>query len=444
LPRQAGTKTYNTFVAGLVTEATPLTFPENAALAVENCDFEKEGDIHRRLGVNYESGYALSTKAIAEASFQTKAVCAYVWNTVAGDGNRNFLVIQINTTLYYVDMDNTALSDGLKGFTTDLNSFVAPAATNEGDEPISVASGKGFLFITSKKIKPFFVTYSPSGDSITNTEVAINIRDFDGVDDTLDIDEEPTSLSTLHHYNLKNQGWVSPGGAIADPVTTYFSTTAQYPGNNKQWWTTKDTTGNLDSNLLERFYTGNTQAPRGHFLLNPFAKDRDAASGLSGITDENTATRPASVAFFAGRGFWGGPPETKLSGHIFFSQIIENESKIGLCYQDADPTSEDVSDLVDTDGGVIIIPDAGNIKALITSGASLLVFADKGLWAIEGSTGQGFTPTDYSVTKISDIDLVGPRTLVLVDGVPVWWSKKGIYTIGRNEVTDRIEARSLT
>ena len=444
MPRQAGTKTYNTFVGGLVTEATPLTFPENASLSAENCDFEKEGNIHRRLGANYESGYSLSSKAVAEASFQTKAVCSYVWTTVAGDGLRNFLVIQVDTTLYYVDMDNTALSDGLKGFTTNLNSFVAPAASTEGDEPISVASGKGFLFVASKKLKPFYVTYSPSGDSITNTEVAIRIRDFDGVDDTLAIDAEPTSLSTLHSYNLKNQGWVSPGGAIADPVATYYSATGQYPGNNKQWWVTKDTSGNLDSDLLERYYTGNTQAPRGHYILDPFAKDRDAASGLSGIADENTATRPAAVAFFAGRGFWGGPPEDKQSGHIYFSQIIEDEAKIGLCYQDADPTSENVSDLIDTDGGVIIIPDSGNIKAMVTTGSSLLVFADNGLWSIQGSAGQGFTPTDYAVTKVSDIGLVGARTLTLVDGTPVWWSKKGIYTIGRNDVTDRLEARSLT
>jgi hypothetical protein len=37
------------------------------------------------------------------------------------------------------------------------------------------------------------------------------MRDFDGVNDGLAIDQEPSTLSKEHHYNLMNQGWVSPG-----------------------------------------------------------------------------------------------------------------------------------------------------------------------------------------------------------------------------------------
>ena len=444
MARTSAAKTYSTFVAGLVTEATPLNFPENAVLKTLNCVFHKEGNIQRRLGIDYEAGSSLTSKTIAEATFQTQAVGGFKWHNVGGDGNLNFLVVQIDTLLYYVDMSQTALSDGLKSFTTNLASFAAPAATDIGSDLISVAAGKGYLFITGKKIKPFYVAYSSSGDSITNTEIGLQIRDFDGVDDSLEIDEEINTLSTTHSYNLKNQGWVTPGGTVADPVTTYFAAIAKYPANNKQWWTTKDATGNLDSTLLTKYFTGNTLAPRGHYLLDPFNKDRDTASGLSGIATETTTNRPQSVAFFAGRAVYGGPIESALSGHIFFSQIVEDETKIGRCYQDADPTSEDISDLIDTDGGVIVIPDMGNNLAMKVTGSSLLVFADIGVWEITGSAGQGFSPTDYSVSKVTSIGIIGPRTVVDVEGAPLWWSDHGIYTIGRNEVTDRIEAKSLT
>ncbi len=444
MARTSAAKTYSTFVAGLVTEATPLNYPENAVLDTLNCVFEHEGDIHRRLGVNYEAGYSLTAKTVAEATFQTQAVGDHRWHNVGGDGNLNFLVVQVDTTLYYIDMAGSVLSDGLKSFTTSLSSFAAPAATGIGSDLVSVASGKGYLFVTGKKIKPFYVTYDSAGDSITNTEIGLKIRDFDGVDDSLEIDEEIATLATTHSYNLKNQGWVSPGGSVADPVVTYFGAVSKYPANNKQWWTTKNTTGDLDSSLLTKFFTGNTLAPRGHYLLDPFNKDRDTASGLSGLATETVTSRPQSVSFFAGRAFYGGPVETKLSGHIFFSQIIEDETKVGRCYQEADPTSEDISDLIATDGGVIIIPDMGNLLAQKVTGSSLLLFADNGVWEVTGSAGQGFSPLDYSVSKVTSIGIIGPRSVVDVEGTPMWWSDAGIYTIGRNEVTDRIEAKSLT
>lgn len=444
MARTSASKTYSTFVAGLITEATPLNYPDNTVQNTLNCVFEREGNIRRRLGVDYEAGAALTSKSTAEAKWKTQAINVAKWTNVAGDGNLNFLVIQIDTLLYYVDMSSTSLSAGLKSFTTNLASFAAPAASDVGSDLVSVDSGKGFLYVTGRKIKPFYVSYSTSGDSIANTEIGIQIRDFDGVADSLDIDEEPTSLSTLHSYNLKNQGWVSPGASIADPVTTYFAAVSKYPGNNKQWWTTKNSSGDLDSALLTKFFTGNTLAPRGHFLLDPFNKDYDTASGLSGIASVTVANRPQAVQFFAGRAFFGGPVTSDLSGHIFFSQIIEDETKIGRCYQEADPTSESISDLIDTDGGVIVIPEMGNCLALKTTGASLLVFGDNGVWEVTGSAGQGFSPTDYSVSNITSVGIIGPRSVVDVEGTPMWWSAEGIYTIGRNEVTDRIEAKSMT
>ena len=49
-----------------------------------------------------------------------------------------------------------------------------------------------------------------------------------------------------------------------------------------------------------------------------------------------------------------------------------------------------------------------------------------------------------TVYLVSSVGIVGKRTIVDVEGTPIWWSDRGIYSIGRNQVTDRIEAQSLT
>jgi hypothetical protein len=444
MPRNESLKVYNTFVGGLVTEATPLTFPENSSLDSLNVTYDKKGDVKRRLGLDYEASSTNTSLSIAETTWDTQAIGVFEWKQVGGDGDLHFLVIQVDATLYYYDISSTPVSGNKKTFTTDLSIFAAPAASDVGSERIDVAFGKGYFFIVSKKLKPFYVTYDPDGDSITNTEIGLLIRDFDGVDDSLDIDEELPTLSDTHNYNLTNQGWVSPGGSVASPITTYFSSQSKYPGNNKQWFVAKNSSDDFDPAELTKIFFGNTLAPRGHWILDPFNQDRSTVSGISNITSVTSDNRPEAVAFFAGRSWYGGPSEEVISGHLYFSQIIEDPSKIGRCYQEADPTSEEISDLVDTDGGVIVIPEAGSIVALHVTGSSLLVFANNGLWEVTGSSGSGFTPTDYSVSKVSSVGLVGSRTLVDVEGTPVWWSDRGIYSVGRNEITDRIEAKSLT
>jgi hypothetical protein len=50
-----------TFVRGLITEATPLTFPENASVDESNCSLERTGLRARRKGIEFEAGFSLSS-----------------------------------------------------------------------------------------------------------------------------------------------------------------------------------------------------------------------------------------------------------------------------------------------------------------------------------------------------------------------------------------------
>lgn len=157
-----------------------------------------------------------------------------------------------------------------------------------------------------------------------------------------------------------------------------------------------------------------------------------------------TFERFSTVEFFAGRVFYGGVSEDSLSNNIYFSQIIENEDQYGKCYQKNDPTSEDFSDLLPDDGGIIKIPDMGTLKRLYAYQNALLVLASNGIWLISGPSGSSFKATDYQVKKISSIGTNSPQSLVSMKGLPTWFGEDGIYTVQFDPNYDSFTPTSLT
>jgi hypothetical protein len=439
----AGTKPYSTYVAGLITEAGPLTYPENASTDELNCLLFRKGNRRRRLGVDFEIDYTLSATSVGLASIRDDAISTHEWTSVGGDGTLDFAVVQIGGFLHYYDLSSVPLGSNKKSFTTNLDTYLATGQSNAEDNPVHIVSGKGAIFVVSKKIDPIIITYSSSEDSITETAITIQIRDFEGVEDSLEPDEEPTVLSDAHSYNLKNQGWASPGAAIADPVATYKTyTSTLYPPNSKQWWTGKDASDDFQGALLAKYSSGNTLAPRGHFLLNPFYEDRTTASGVSNITVVSEDNRPEQVAFFAGRVWYMGVESTSINGHIYFSQVLTDTNRAGRCYQESDPTTEELNELLDSDGGLIVVPELGTVRGTFISGQSLVIFASNGVWAISGGE-SGFKATDFQVLKMTSVGCISGDTVVDVEGTPYWWAKTGIYTISAGE-DGRPKAQSMS
>lgn len=444
MARNTTVENYTTFVRGLITEAEALTFPKDASIDELNCVPTFKGNRRRRLGIDYEDNYALSSITFNETDLDSHAITTEVWESVGGNGNLNFAVIQINDTLYFHDLVDNTISDNAKSFTVSLSSFLASGLSDVGTEPIQVSSGKGLLFVTSPKIDPFYIEYDASGDSISTTEITVEIRDFEGVLDGLDVDENPSSLSALHEYNLKNQGWVTPNGIATDLITQYNTSLSSYPANNEIWWVGKDASDNFDPTLLSKQDFGNTPSPKGKFILNAFRKDRSTVSGVGGISVETDTYRPQTTDFFAGRVWYAGVQGATSGTNLYFSQIIfDNYDNIGYCYQSADPTSENDSVLADNDGGVISIPDAGNIKKIFSLDRFLIVFADNGVWTVVGGD-NGFTAADYEILKVSKVNCLSARSVVSVEGIPVWWSDQGIYTLEVNEVSKSLVAKQLT
>ena len=112
--------------------------------------------------------------------------------------------------------------------------------------------------------------------------------------------------------------------------------------------------------------------------------------GIGGvITNTPLDYRPPALAFAFGRVFY------ILSSTLYFSPLLESFANIGDCFQEADPTSEHITDIIDTDGGTIQLPEAGVLSSIKTVGDSLVVGSNQGVWQIKAAEGENFTATNF-------------------------------------------------
>jgi len=541
MSRQKGNKEYRTFVKGIITEANALTFPENASLDESNFVLQRDGSRQRRLGLDYENDYILSA-AINEDNFNEGAITTHNWNNILGNSASSLVVVQVGDTLHFYDNTVSAISANKLSYTIDLNEYAIDGASLIHKYPIQAAAIRGYFVVVGKYLEPFYVIYEKDSDTFFSAQIQPRMRDIFGLDDGFLIDEEPSTLTDEHQYNLYNQGWT------ADKVAAYKSgsSPSRYPSNVQIWTEGRDASDNFSASLLQKQHFGNTPAPRGHYIQSVFnpiyeasltstdtvavaswhynastdeveittssahgmsagdifsigglfgngnlwklsallyqglkTKDRVVStilsstqfaftnhgmgdptvvngftnygriyyvrdSGSTPILEKQEDTRFTTCAGFAGRAWYAGLTNSIKSNYIFFSQILDNEDQLSMCYQQADPTAQDISDIVDTDGGFIIIPELNRVTKLVPVRESLLVFAENGVWQINGDPDKGFTATTYSVVKISSVGTEYVDTIVQVEGAVVYWSIGGIYAITPDQTTNLLNAHNLS
>lgn len=159
-----------------------------------------------------------------------------------------------------------------------------------------------------------------------------------------------------------------------------------------------------------------------------------------------------AVASFAGRVWYAGAGSKvesgdqrspQYSGFVFFSQLITSIEKLNRCYQDASPTSEHISELIDTDGGHIILKNSGNIFKMVEFRDGLLIFAENGVWLVAGGEA-GFTPLSAPVERITNVPVSGAGAVVDAENAVFFWSESGIQAIGIDPDTGRLGVRNIT
>jgi len=444
----------NNVIGGLVTESSPLTAPPNTAIDINNIVLNKDGTCQRRLGLSPETDSPTVASVIkGEFYLEDSKIKAYVWNSPNNYPDKSLAVYVIGGSLYFFDASET-LSLG--------SNYLGTISLFGGYNVKSSIVDLGGKLIVGIGDSVYSVEWN-GGSSFTSTKHVLYIRDFYGYeyDDALKVPVTYTDTTTFdyyeHLYNSLNSGWTpaslrtystQAGGSFAIPN--------RLPPLNSQPWIGKDSNSDIQKTLLDKQFFGDSRSPQGKYVI-PLIRRSD---GRTERFEADNAAIPisapsiididqsyiADIAHFSGRVFyafynWGGRLSlsnvnqlSPLPVIVGFSQVVEEDSKIGKLYQEADPTAEYISDLVESDGGIIPIVGAGSITALVPMDRSLLVFASNGVWEIIGGE-NGFSATSYYVKKITTFGTTSKDSIVVVGGSVIYWTDNAIYSLEVEQVS---------
>lgn len=474
MTRQINAVEINKFVGGLITEASPLTFPPNASLDEDNFVLFRDGSRDRRLGMDFETGFNNILTDVMVPTTGDIATTSIRWSNAGGDASKTLLVVQIGNQIKVFN----AAAMPISGSVIYSRTFDQVAV----DKPFSYAVVDGTLVIATG-LKSITVLQYLDG-VVTTQDRILYIRDLFGVTDIVDgvnlregngVTVRPATLAQPHIYNLRNQTFatprkVTPGEAVMDPITAFTSLANKYPSNSDSVTSALYADANdEDDRLSERFNAkdiinsplGTFPAPRGYFIVDAMARGTSRLAetqklmaqypqltvGVSTLPVDTTPGGASVISEYSGRVFYSGfSGETiggddnspRMSSYVLFSQLVEDPTDITTCYQDGDPTSKETPDLLDTDGGFIRIEGAYNIVRLINIGNALAVLAANGVWLIQGGSDYGFKATNYMTTKVTTHGCDSPNSVVVIDNTFMYWSDDGIYNIAPNQFGDYI------
>jgi hypothetical protein len=450
-------KVFRSFVKGLITEASPLTFPENASIDEQNFVLNRDGSRSRRLGLDYEGTYAKTSTGLTADDIKEGKQSFHRWDTPSGTSSIAIGVVRVKNKLWFVDLLTSAPSANL------LNSGNPITITGLSNNNIETSTLNNQLIIVGKDLdKPVVLSYDYTTDTVSQRTVDIKVRDIWGLDDSLEDDERPATLSDEHKYNLRNQGWneniVTKGGG--DALDETFTALSAYPSNSDQWTLGKISNSSdadyekFDPEVLEKNSQSRYSVSRGSIVIDAFDRgsSREAGTDVTGLNSDTETGNISTVASYAQRIFYSGIDSTvtdgdakspNYSGYIFFTKVVTSDSDFGKCYQEADPTDPGINDIIDSDGGTIQIPEATRIVKIASSQSSLLVFAENGIWEIYGDTG-GFIASSFQANKISTNGIFNANSVVNINGNFMYWSKAGIYTLVTDAASGRFRAETIS
>lgn len=208
-----GEKDYVSLVNGLITEASPLSFPENSTTDELNFRLDLGGLIRARrrgfeeLVSNFTQLHGGSSTVVFEDAlyWQAPDLILIVYRETAPSAKTVLLIHRNDVS--YTFLDSYEIS-------TENTSVQIDDLTN-------------FVVITNGE-KPTLLEYDESGNQIVIYSVDIFVRDLELVDDGLQISGRPTALTDEHEYNLYNAGWYAQRklvstGVLGDPVQEFAS-----------------------------------------------------------------------------------------------------------------------------------------------------------------------------------------------------------------------------
>ena len=469
MARQTAAIEVNTFVRGIITEASPLTFPENASIDEQNMVLNKDGSRERRLGMDYENGFTTFSANVSAA--ENPVFNSFVWKQPGGFTESEFSVVQSGRRLTFIDNTATVLSAAVKATYDIGNNVTSKISLAAVDGILVAATGSGDIY-----------AFDYDGTNISQTTSRLKIRDMFGVEDIVNgqdlrtghgVQVRPSVQTDAHIYNLRNQTFAYPryysgDNFLGDPIQKVFNQFGSFQSNadNLITFLYADPNNSNDRNIKRYFGDdgfrnplGTNPAPKGFFIIDAmnrgssrleevqklYAENPQLVYPLSSLPIDSTPGGASVVATYAGRAWFAGfssqvidgdKESPRMTSYVMFSRLVEKISDIYKCYQEGDPTSSEAPDLVDTDGGFLRLDGAYNISAMVNVGDALMVVAENGVWKITGGSGYGFSATNYMTTKLAEYGCISPGSVVLVDSSFMYWSEDGIYHVTKNQYGD--------
>jgi len=451
----------NSFVKGLVTEASPLTFPPNASMDEANFVLNRDGSRNRRLGFDKDRNSRLVP--FPSVGYSRGVVSNFVWKNAGGLSGKDFLVVAVANYINFFDLNTQA--------------FVGSVTSIYGNTAPSMASVGGNLVVTYGTTDFTIVEYNTVTQVFTQTLSTWRVRDFWGVE-TSGVEEtdpgyRPTTLTKKHEYNLQNQSWgvtrKDKVNTIIDPIAQFKTDLANYPSNSEKVWTGlqyqpvvsgADPYERMFSNLYDDRKNAAGYVSKGYYIIDFMSRGRSRvvatnqnkykygimnALVFEDVPSDQSYGGATCVVEYAGRVFFAGffgvteNPDKRsplINNYVLFSQLVKNKLDIPKCYQEGDPTSRENSDVVDTDGGYIRISGAEKIVSMCTIGNSLVVLASNGVWAISGGNNYGFSATNYKVDKLSSFGCIAHRSVVNNGASVLFVGTEGIYSVAFTKTND--------
>lgn len=483
MARQTAAVEVNAFVKGLITEASPLTFPENASLDEMNMILNKDGSRRRRLGMDYEENFSVFSSG--QPSSSDLIFSSFVWKAPGGYTDKEFLVIQAGTMIRILDSTIKPVSGSTLAQFTIGSALAQRMSMTSVDGLLIVVSGSGTVY-----------NFDYDGTTVTQSSGRLKIRDLFGVADVASpvdllsgsgVAFRPGFLTQTHTYNLRNQTFAVPRfnnnvEALTDPIEAFRfahnqrAGVSKYPSNsdNVVTYLYSDANDSDDRNSKRYFSNdavvnplGTNRAPMGYFIIDALNRGSSRLSEYASLMSQYPAlnhdvtTLPTDrtpggatvVASYAGRVWYGGfssqivggdSQSPRMTSYVLFSRLVKTPPDIFTCYQQGDPTSAEIPDLVDTDGGFIRLDGAYNIQYMVNVGEALMVVAENGVWKITGGSGYGFNATNYLTSKVTEHGCVSPGSVVLVDNTFMYWSDDGIYHVNQNQYGDWVASNLTT
>jgi hypothetical protein len=477
---------YNTFLAGLFTEANPITSPKNTSLDESNFELLQDGGRKRRRGLSLDPEYSPTSLTTAEQNIlQSSSVRTLNWTT-----NDGFAFV-----IYF----------NLSGFLIlDAATFAVKYSETIPINDLS-ASGDNLVATMTNKVPSL---YKFEDGAITyQQDIYPMIRDLAGINDNIPTDSRLNvgaifnSLKTLgeqevgspflgyvlmnllmppsspvflaglmahssdyakHMYNLFNAGWGQRVKSYAHNNWAqawdifYRDSSNLLPARSDYFSLGMEGDPNQNGEKQLRVHSiistalGTSKAAAGRFYFCPFIKNFYSKSNIGSHTQFNTQNfldyfedenkwrkHISSATFYGGRAWYAS------ENSVFFTKTLDGNEDFEICYQVADPTSEVDSEIVPTDGGEVKILGASGIFSMQEYGDALMVFAKNGIWALMGTDSGLFSATGYSIKKIYDGDLLSSFRPLPTQGSLLNLSPRGLDVINIGEVSAEPEASSF-